>query len=153
MKRNYTLFVLVFLLSELKVTAQAKCPVNIDFEAGAFDGWKCYVGTTSVQNGDNAIFVNPSPPTTGRHTLYPKGAATDVDPYGLFPINPPDGSGFAVKLGNNINGGEAERITYQFTVPAHATDASINYRYAVVFQDPGHEQNEQPRFIARMLDG
>jgi gliding motility-associated-like protein len=132
--------------------AEGACPANIDFEAGALDNWKCYVGTTSVENNGNAIAVTPSPPATGRHTLYAKGAATDIDPYGLFPINPPDGSGFAVRLGNDINGGEAERLTYQFTVPANATDASINYRYAVVFQDPGHNQNEQPRFIARMLD-
>ena len=97
MKRIFTLFVLVFLLSEHQVTAQAKCPVNIDFEAGTLDNWKCYVGTTSVENNDNAIAVTPSPPATGRHTLYTKGAATDVDPYGLVPINPPDGSGFAVR--------------------------------------------------------
>jgi gliding motility-associated-like protein len=145
-------------LSELKNHRQqttnnkAACPANIDFEAGALDNWKCYVGTTSVKNGGNAIDVASSPPATGRHTLYAKGAAAGVDPYGLFPINPPDGSGYAVQLGNDINGGEAERITYEFTVPANATDASINYRYAVVFQDPGHGQNEQPRFIARMLD-
>src|ERR1044072_602498 len=153
MKRKFTLFVLISLLSLHQARAQKQCPANIDFEAGSLNNWKCYVGSTSVQNRDNAISVSPSPPATGRHPLYAKGAATDLDPYGLFPVNPPDGSGFAVRLGNNINGGEAERITYQFTVPAHATDASINYRYAVVFQDPGHEQNEQPRFIARMLDG
>ncbi len=152
MKGNFTLFVLVLLLLLQQAAAQNKCPANIDFEAGAFDNWKCYVGSTSVENGDNAIFVTPSAPTTGRHTLYAKGAATDLDPYGLFPVNPPDGSGFAVRLGNNVNGSEAERITYQFSVPANAKDASFTYRYAVVFQDPGHDQNEQPRFIARMKD-
>ncbi|OQP65686.1 gliding motility-associated C-terminal domain-containing protein [Niastella populi] len=132
--------------------AAGSCPANIDFEAGALDNWKCYVGSTSVENNDNAITVTPSSPVTGRHTLYAKGAATDVDPYGLFPVNPPDGSGFAMRLGNNVKGGEAERITYQFTVPADAKNASFTYRYAVVFQDPGHNKNEQPRFIARMKD-
>ncbi len=128
------------------------CPANIDFEAGSLQNWNCYVGTTAVQNNDNIITVNPSPPVTGRHTLYAKGAATVVDPYGLFPVNPPDGSGYAVRLGNNTNGSEAERITYEFTVPANANDATFTYRYAVVFQDPGHNPNEQPRFIARILD-
>ena len=129
------------------------CPANIDFEAGSLANWQCYTGITSVDlNFKNEITVSVSPPVTGRHTLYPKGAATDVDPYGLFPVNPPDGSGFAVRLGNNVNGGEAERVTYQFTVPANSKDASFTYRYAVVFQDPGHSQEEQPRFIARMLD-
>jgi gliding motility-associated-like protein len=132
--------------------AAGACPANIDFEAGTLDNWKCYVGGTTVENNDNAITVTPSSPVTGRHTLYAKGAATDVDPYGLFPVNPPDGSGYAMRLGNDIKGGEAERITYEFTVPADAKDASLTYRYAVVFQDPGHVKNEQPRFIARMKD-
>jgi gliding motility-associated-like protein len=152
MKGNFTLFVLVFLLPLHKAAAQKNCPANIDFEAGALNNWNCFVGATGVENGNNAISVTPSAPITGRHTLYARGTAADVDPYGLFPVNPPDGSGFAVRLGNNINGSEAERITYQFTVPANAKDASFTYRYAVVFQDPGHAQNEQPRFIARMLD-
>jgi len=128
------------------------CPANIDFESGTLQNWNCYIGSTSVKNNDNIITVSPSPPVTGRHTLYAKGAATVVDPYGLFPVNPPDGSGYAVRLGNNINGAEAERITYEFTVPPNASNATFTYRYAVVFQDPGHNPNEQPRFIARILD-
>jgi gliding motility-associated-like protein len=132
--------------------AAGTCPANIDFEAGSLQNWNCYIGTTSVQNNENVITVSPSSPVTGRHTLYAKGAATVVDPYGLFPVNPPDGSGYAVRLGNNINGSEAERITYEFTVPTNASDATFTYRYAVVFQDPGHNPDEQPRFIARILD-
>lgn len=132
--------------------ASGICPANIDFEAGSLQNWNCYIGTTSVKNNENVISVTPSAPITGRHTLYAKGAAAVVDPYGLFPVNPPDGSGYAVKLGNNINGAEAERITYEFTVPPNDNDATFTYRYAVVFQDPGHNPNEQPRFIARILD-
>jgi gliding motility-associated-like protein len=138
--------------SNAKIAAPGTCPANIDFEAGAFDNWKCFTGNTSVGNNGNEINVLPSAAVTGRHTLYTKGAATTLDPYGFFPVNPPDGSGYAVRLGNDINGKEAERITYEFTVPANAKNASINYRYAVVFQDPNHIQEQQPRFIARMKD-
>ncbi|WP_205513416.1 gliding motility-associated C-terminal domain-containing protein [Longitalea arenae] len=165
MKGNCTLFVCLFFLHHVLngqwSTAQnrrqeaplaGECPANIDFEAGSLNNWKCFTGKTSVERNDNAISVIPSASITGRHSLYAKGAATVTDPYGLFPVNPPDGSGYAMRLGNNINGGEAERITYEFTVPANANDASFTYRYAVVFQDPGHNPNEQPRFIARMLD-
>jgi gliding motility-associated-like protein len=151
MKGIFTFFVFVVLLHHASAQMNA-CPANINFESGAFNNWQCYTGTTSVGIRDNIINVTPSPPATGRHTLYAKGAATTLDPYGLFPVNPPDGSGFAVRLGNNINGSEAERITYQFTVPVNSKDASITYRYAVVFQDPGHARKEQPRFIARMKD-
>jgi gliding motility-associated-like protein len=150
MKGNFTFIVFVLLM--LQAAGQKTCPANIDFEAGSFSNWNCYTGTTSEKNNNNVITVTASGPVSDRHTLYARGAASNVDPYGLFPINPPDGSGFAVRLGNDINGSEAERITYQFTVPANAKDASFTYRYAVVFQDPGHNANEQPRFIARMLD-
>ena len=91
MKGIFTLFVLVILLPKLYGQMNT-CPANIDFEAGSLANWQCYTGVTSVDfNFKNEITVSVSPPVTGRHTLYPKGAATDVDPYGLFPVNPPDG--------------------------------------------------------------
>jgi gliding motility-associated-like protein len=98
------------------------------------------------------ITVTPSLPTTNRHEIIPASNPSQLDPYGLFPINPPDGSGYCVKLGNDINGRGAERISYQINVPANSSDASITYRYAVVFQDPGHLTYEQPRFSAKLLD-
>ncbi|THU34766.1 gliding motility-associated C-terminal domain-containing protein [Niastella caeni] len=136
----------------VKALQAETCPTNIDFESGSFNNWRCYIGETDVQNNKNVINVTASSPVTGRHTLLVKAAGATLDPYGGFPINPPDGSGYAVKLGNDDINKEAERIVYEFTVPANAKDASITYRYAVVFEDPGHVANEQPRFIARMLD-
>jgi gliding motility-associated-like protein len=128
------------------------CPANIGFEAGTFENWQCGTGFTMVRNNANVINIDPSPPVNGRHTLIARAATSGVDPYGFFPLNPPDGSGYAVKLGNTQVNEEAERITYQFTVPANATEAAFSYRYAVVFQDPNHQKDQQPRFIARMLD-
>ena len=127
------------------------CPPNIGFEEGTLVNWQCDTGHTEVSN-KNEIIVSPSPSIADRHTLYARTAASDVDPYGLFPVNPPDGSGYALRLGNDIKGAQAERITYRLTVPANSPDFSFTYRYAVVFQDPGHVADEQPRFIARMLD-
>src|SRR5262245_1849462 len=101
MKGNFTLFVLVFLCLLQQAAAQKECPANIDFESGTFDNWKCFTGSTSVGINGNEINVSASTPVTGRHTLYTKGAATMLDPYGLFPVNPPDGSGYAVMLGND----------------------------------------------------
>jgi gliding motility-associated-like protein len=133
-------------------TTAATCPANIGFEAGSFVNWSCFTGTVEANGSTNVITVAPSAPIDNRHTLYASTPANDLDQYGLFPVNPPDGSGYAVRLGNNINGAEAERITYQINVPANSVDASISYRYAVVFEDPGHESFEQPRFIAKVLD-
>jgi gliding motility-associated-like protein len=128
------------------------CPDNIGFENGNFTNWSCFIGDVAAVSGNNVITVNPSPPTVNRHVIYPRSTPSAIDPFGLFPTNPPDGSGYALKLGNDVNGAEAERVTYPINVPANSSDASITYRYAVVFQDPGHLTYEQPRFSAKVLD-
>jgi gliding motility-associated-like protein len=136
----------------VSLQAATPCPDNIGFERGNFTNWDCFTGDVAAVGTTNVITVNPSPPTANRHVIYPATNPSGLDPYGLFPINPPDGSGYALKLGNNVNGAEAERVTYQINVPANAEDASITYRYAVVFQDPGHLRYQQPRFSAKLLD-
>ena len=133
--------------------AQAEpCPPNIGFDFGNFTNWDCFLGNVTAVGTTNFVTVNPSPPTPNRHVIYPRTNPSGLDPYGMFPINPPDGSGYAIKLGNNVNGAEAERIRYMINVPANAVDYSITYRYAVVFQDPGHQRFEQPRLSAKLRD-
>lgn len=39
----------------------------------------------------------------------------------------------------------AEGISYEFTIPANQNIYSLIYHYAVVFQDPNHQEYEQPR--------
>ncbi|MGI8634444.1 MAG: hypothetical protein ACR2KZ_03475, partial [Segetibacter sp.] len=120
------------------------CPYNIDFEKGNFDGWTCYTGTTSAVGGQNVISIYPSGgPIYGHHTMYGKNAG--VDPYGGFPINCPNGSGYSIKLGSTQAGGEAEGVSYEFTIPANDNSYSLMYNYAVVFQSPNHREYEQPR--------
>ena len=128
------------------------CPPNIGFDFGNFTNWSCFVGSVVAVGTTNSVTVTPSPPTPNRHVIYPRTNPSNLDPYGLFPVNPPDGSGYAIKLGNNVNGAEAERIRYMINVPVNAVDYSITYRYAVVFQDPGHQRFEQPRLSAKLRD-
>ncbi|MEP7256443.1 MAG: PKD-like domain-containing protein [Ferruginibacter sp.] len=130
----------------------ADCPDNIDFENGDFFNWECFIGQVDSVGNTNVITVNPSPPTPNRHVLYQKTTPSAIDPYGLFPINPPDGSNFAVKLGNTNVGAQAERIRYTIHVPLNDSNFSIKYDYAVVLQDPGHTMWTQPRFNAKLLD-
>ncbi|MDP4262542.1 MAG: PKD domain-containing protein [Bacteroidota bacterium] len=125
------------------VNAQ-NCPYNIDFETGTFDGWTCYTGFVTG-NGVNIINLTPSGPIYGRHTMYSSFPGDGVDPYGGFPVNCPNGSGHSIRLGNNQGGGEAEGISYEFTIPANQNYYTLIYHYAVVFQDPNHEEYQQPR--------
>lgn len=122
-----------------------QCPRNIDFENGDFDGWRCYTGFVYNQGGFNVFSLSETPgPVEGRHTIIPSYTA-EVDQYGGFPTNSPNGSAYSIRLGNDMGGGEGEAISYEFTIPANRNTYSLLYYYAVVFQDPDHEEYEQPR--------
>ena len=128
------------------------CPENIDFEYGSFLNWQCYTGHVDSIGNTNVITLNPSPPTPNRHTLFSRTIPSAIDPYGLFPVNPPDGSNFALRLGNTLIGAEAEGMRYVIRVPSNDSNFSIKYDYAVVFQNPNHTLWAQPRFQVKVFD-
>lgn len=115
--------------------------INIDFEGGSTNGWTTSSGFHPGFNPQGCC------PTPGGQQLVTSGAG--VDPAGGFPIVAPGGS-FSLRLGNNQTGGEADRIEQTFQVSAN--NANFTYRYAVVFQDPGHAVADQPAFQIVMLD-
>ena len=135
-----------------KVNAQSGlCPPNLDFEQGDFGNWICRTGSVSVSGGVNTVNWTGTGVVPGRHTIISRLGA-GVDQYGGFPRSCPNGSAYSVMLGNTSTGAQAEGISYTYTIPALATSFSILYNYAVVFQNPGHAPEEQPRFRARIID-
>ncbi len=124
----------------------AQCPVNIDFEKGSFEGWKCYQGSTEADGGQNFIFLTEVPgPIAGKHVMLSSSPGDGLDQYGGFPKNCPNGSGHSIMLGDNDGTAEALGVSYEFTIPPTSNKFSIKYNYAVVIQDPGHQSFEQPR--------
>jgi gliding motility-associated-like protein len=141
---------LVIVLCHSTSYAQRGCPDNIGFERGSFTGWKCwggFIASTGVVGG----FTGPAV-ITDRHTILQNSYPQQRDPYGNFPVNCPNGSGYSVKLGNDLTGAEADRVSFTFTVPIDKDEYSIIYNYAIVFQNPGHLQEEQPRFTSKVYD-
>lgn len=136
------------------VRARAQCPDNIDFERGDFTGWTCYTGTVyATAGGQNVISLTPSGgPVPDRHTMLSSFPGGGIDPYGLFPVNCPNGSGHSIKLGNNTGGAEAEGVSYEFNIPAGRDVYSLIYHYAVVFEDPNHLEFQQPRMEIEVLN-
>ncbi|HVK96166.1 MAG TPA: hypothetical protein VM368_00040, partial [Flavisolibacter sp.] len=133
-----------FFLSALGYPSNAQnCPPNLDFERGDFSGWTCYAGMVAAVGGQNVITINPTTPVNGQHTIMTRGSG--FDPYGSFPVTSPNGSGYSVKLGNDFGGGQAEGLSYEFNIPANRNTYTLIYNYAVVFQDPNHQQYQQPR--------
>lgn len=125
----------------------AQCPENIGFENGGFKNWEAYVGDI-LPNGD--IDVYTSSPVSDRHAIMSASAMT-TDSYGDFPTVSPNGSGYAVRLGNDATNHQAERLSYTFTVPA-GQQYSLVLNYAVVLQNPAHPNYEQPRFTVTVFN-
>jgi gliding motility-associated-like protein len=139
------LFLFVNILHVFSIAGTAQCPPNIDFENGTFDNWTCYIGAAQAINGQNVLsLTNSNGPVFNRHTMY-NNPTNAVDPYGGFPVSCPNGSGHSIRLGNDMGGGQAEGISYEFTIPANQDVYSLIYHYAVVFQDPNHQPFQQPR--------
>lgn len=139
------LFVCILLSGwDADIRAQV-CPPNIDFEMGNFEGWRFYTGNVLNNGGIHNFVLTETPtPVDGRHTML-SAIGAGIDPYGGFPTNSPNGSAYSIKLGNDMGGGEGEAISYEFTIPANRDTYSLLYYYAVVFQDPQHQEYEQPR--------
>jgi hypothetical protein len=120
------------------------CPPNIDFETGTFNGWTCYTGVVTAVGDQNVISLSPSGgPIYNRHTMYSAANANELDYYGSFPVLCPNGSGHSIRLGSTTAGGQAEGVSYEFTIPENENAYSLVYHYAVVFQSPNHRPNEQ----------
>lgn len=153
-QQQVALLICIVLLCVLLIQfkASAQCPPNIDFESGTFDGWTSYTGFTSADNNQNQINISPSAPALGdRHTMFTSNSGL-LDPYGNFPVNCPNGSGHSIRLGNDRGGGEAEGISYEFTIPSNRNIYSLMYYYAVVFQDPNHQEFQQPRMVVEIMN-
>ncbi len=139
---------IIFLFIASKAISQT-CPPNIGFESGTFTNWDCSSGT--VQR-DGSLNLSATGPIPGRHTIFANTYPPQVDPYGGFPVNCPNGSGYSVRLGNSSAGGEAEGMSYTINIPANQNDYSLIYNYAVVFENPPHQPWEQPRFTSKVFN-
>ena len=139
---------ILFFLTPFLGNAQT-CPSNIGFEMGTFANWECYSGKI---NTDGSLSLTLGAPVPNVHTINQNTYPQQTDTYGGFPINCPNGSKYSIRLGNASSGAGAERVSYTFTIPAGQNDYSIIYNYAVVFQNPDHQDYQQPRFTSQVYD-
>jgi gliding motility-associated-like protein len=129
----------------------AQCPPNIDFEFGSFTNWICDTGHVDKSTG-NLIMTSNVGPIPGRHTIINASSLPALDPFGNFSVLCPNGSGNSIRLGNSIKGGEADAVSYKFTIPITQNLFNLTYQYAVVFEDPTHLAFEQPRVRLSIID-
>jgi hypothetical protein len=129
------------ILLSVSLQSFSQC-LNADFELGNFTGWQ---GMRGVCCPINTPVMGIVP---GRHTIM-SGNGTDPNTCNQVPVVCPWGGNFSARLGNANVGNQAEALRYTFTVTPNST--LFTYSYAVVFEDPGHTDDEQPRFETRVI--
>jgi gliding motility-associated-like protein len=145
---HYGLVCTFFILFLFNHAADAQCPANLGFESGDFKNWECFAGKFV----GGLPVTQPAAPLARRHTIFKRSSNPGKDPYGRFPIMCPNGSEYTIRLGNDSIGEQIDGVSYTLTVPSDKDVYSIIYNYAVVFQDPAHLTEQQPRFTARVFD-
>ena len=150
---KHILLLLLAALNALTVFCQGSlCPSNIDFENGSLSNWECKTGRVESIAGVNTVTWESSGVNPLNHQIITRATA-GLDTYGNFSQASPNGSAYSVRLGNNyFQNISAEGMYYTFSIPDTATLFSILFYYAVVFQDPQHNPDEQPRFRARIYN-
>jgi len=84
-----------------------------------------------------------------RHTVNWDRTATDPrTANGLMIV--PTGANASVRLGNWDIDAEAEAISYKYLVDS--ANSILLLKYAVVLEDPDHDEDSQPRFVLEILD-
>lgn len=125
----------------------------------------CYINNAqpSYVTGDylfrNGMVDGGSESLLSRHTHHYSHAETDPRTQGLLHTVPDDEIA-SFRLGNWVNGHEAERAEFTFHVDAE-TNPILVMKYAVVLENPGHDTDkshtslslEDPRFTLKVYDG
>jgi PKD repeat protein len=142
----YVVTIVLFALFENVLYSQTSS-LNSDFELGNFTGWTASNGSWNRTTG--VITFTNNTITTGRQTII-SNLYYDRYTCNELPSIPPDGGKYVAKLGNNIKGGQVEQLRYLLTV--NESNALFIYKYAVVFEDPGHKHDEQPFFDVAVRD-
>jgi len=142
--------------------AQSVCG-NRDFENADFSGWIGQTGSNSGSSnliwsgGMNYAGMNMPAGNPAQQTIL---TINNLDSFTIDPSTSqldafmtwlaPGGGNVSVRLGNSINGAQAEKLKIPFSVTA--SDTIFTYQYACVFEDPGHPLLEQPGLMVNVRD-
>lgn len=85
-----------------------------------------------------------------RHTVNWDSNLFDSRTGGQLPLIP-DGELASVRLGNWDIGAQAEAVSYKYHVDAE-NSAILLLKYAIVMEDPQHNEKDQPKFVLEILD-
>lgn len=113
--------------------------------------YNCYFGSVGKPMAYRGKIDHGFQSKNSRHTVH--WSKTERDPRTNNMLKTvPDGEIASVRLGNWDIHGEAESVEFEYPVDA-SSSAVLILKYAVVLEDPNHEEWEQPRFTLKVLRG
>ncbi len=122
---------------------------NVGFESNNFSTWEAYLGN-ACQDPNFGIagchaFTPTTSTTTGRVTIQSGSGYDAIVGSSVLPVVCPGGS-YSLLLENQVNGGNATKITRKLNVTG--ANSVYLYKYALVLEDPGksHKDDEKPFF-------
>lgn len=123
------------------------CPENHCFNYVALDDPEnvvCSYGTFNNPENNTGVQDFGAENKYSRHTVNWEPDVYDPRTCNQLPTIP-EGELASIRLGNWNNGGEAESISYTYV--ADVENAAIMLlKYAIVFEDPGHGEKDNPQF-------
>lgn len=149
-KTLYTVFPVVYLY-------QTDCFDALNMYNATFEYGKWTYRNGRVPAGYTRVDYGPEDKRSRHTTHFDK---TEVDPRTVIRSGKdtvaclktiPEGEFGSVRLGNWLTGSEYESMTFHYTVESHST-AVLLIRYAMVLENPDHQDTEQPRFTLDVLD-
>jgi len=113
-------------------------------------GAKCTYGTVAnPYETEGAVDYGPQSEYS-RHTIHADVAETDPRTLNQLHTTTPDGRP-SVRVGNWQPGGYAESVTYTITVDS-VNSPILMLQYAMVLENPKHDEIQQPHFTMELLD-
>ena len=151
MKKKKSLLIYYFLFFFAVMSAYGADPYcqNLGFELGDFTNWKGY--TWVLITNKDSILSKPKTSSLKRQTIMTDVNAYDTKTNRQLKIVPP-GFKYSARLGDAVNGGLMESLSYKLQVDAN--NALLIYKFAVVLEDPisDHKKFEEPRFKVTLFD-
>ena len=108
-----------------------------------------YIGSAGSPFGSNTLVDNGPEDMFSRHTVNWIPDEYDPRTKGHLPTIP-EGEVASVRLGNWDNGAEGEGLVYPYVVDPDMS--LLLLKYAVVLQDPNHNEEQQPGFLLEITD-
>lgn len=128
--------------------AHVGIPKATDFDSAYVRGYYGYVSNPFLNVG----FVNLGPSITkSRHSIHTDTTEVDFVADNLLHTVCP-GKSSSIRLGNWYPSAQAEALTYYLHIDTNLYSL-IMLHYAVLLQNPNHNQLSQPRFRMEIVDG